>query len=299
MIGVLIPAGPDDPVADTVESCFTYLDGPLSIVVVNDGGAKVADELRPFGDRITVVDAPGTQPSGRQGKLWSNLALGFAWLADTVDCDVVVRLDTDALIIGYGLVEKARARFASEPDGGLLGANRYGPDGGTRVWSGVARTIMRETGPFGLRDPGLRRQLRSLERSAKANGYRRGEHALGAISLMSGPALRALRHTNTFDLTFPTSRLGDDHLLGLATYAAGFRIGEFSRPGDPLAVVWRGLAESPDALVARGVAGIHSVRSAPGWDHAAIRAYFAERRQQHNSNHGREGQPDLEPRPDL
>jgi hypothetical protein len=66
----------------------------------------------------------------------------------------------------------------------------------------------------------------------------------------------------------------------MLTVAAGYRIGDFSGPDDPMALKWIGLPAHPDELLARGKLVTHSVRSWQDLDQAQIRAIFAAARRQ-------------------
>ena len=45
---------------------------------------------------------------------------------------------------------------------------------------------------------------------------------------------------------FATSLLGEDHIMSLLAVAAGYRIADFGRPEDPMALKWRGLPAHPE-----------------------------------------------------
>jgi hypothetical protein len=74
------------------------------------------------------------------------------------------------------------------------------------------------------------------------------------------------------------SQLGDDHLLGLLAVAAGYRIGDFAGPDDPLALGWKGLPASPEELLTRQKLITHSVRRWGALGEPEIRSYFARAR---------------------
>src|SRR5262249_60135385 len=99
--------------------------------------------------------------------------------------------------------------------------------------------------------------------------------ALGAAYLLRPRALREIDRRGWLDLPLEASAAGEDHLTALLTVAAGYRLGDFGGPDDPLALRWQGLPLAPEDLVARRKLVTHSVR---GPHEEAIRAFFRERR---------------------
>jgi len=280
-VAIVMPVGPGERVSDTLESVRAYADPSRAVVLVDDTRDRIADEVaaaRRAGDDIHVVPAP-PGATGSRGGLWVKLAAGYRHACERLRFDLLLRMDVDALLIAPGVEDLALRRFAEQPSLGLLGSYRVGPDGGPRDFSPAARILRRETGPLGLRSPRRRATLRRILEEAERRGYAPGEHALGGAVLHSGAAVRALHERGWLDLPeLAGSSLGEDHLFALLTAAAGFGLGDFGGPGDPLALRWRGLPAHPDALLAAGVAVTHSVRSFGDLDEAAVRSRFARAR---------------------
>ncbi|MCU1495360.1 MAG: hypothetical protein JWO62_3124 [Acidimicrobiaceae bacterium] len=273
---VVIPAGPRDDIADTVDSVLVNIAHPRHIVLVDDthGQRPELEELRRVRD-ITVLDAPRGAPGGFGG-LWVKIATGYRHLAEHFAPQLVLRLDTDALVLAPGFEQEALDLFARDDRIGLLGSYRIDALGGRRDFTPAARILAHETGPLGLRSPALRRQLRSLTALANAHGYEAGEHCLGGAYVHSGAALRALNARGWLDQPLlARSRAGEDHLMGLLTRAAGFSIHDFGGPDDPFALRWRGMPYSPELLHEKGKLVTHSVRGQGSTDEARIRSYFA------------------------
>ena len=264
---VVIPAGPGATATDTLQSVFRYAD-PELVVVIDDTRGRGINFRR---EKVVVMPAVA---HGGQGELWVNLAQAFRYLAGNSQFDILLRIDTDALLLGSGLAAAAAAKFHENPKVGVLGACRFGCDGAARDWTPARKIFRAETGPRGLRHPALRRTLRGL--LAAASGYTLGEHALGGAVLYRGEAVRAMRRQGLLDFPeFVDSRLGEDHIFGLIAAVAGYRTDDFSRPGDPMAVRWKGLPLSPEALLKKGKLVTHSIRSWDGMSEQEIRDYFA------------------------
>ena len=273
-LAVVIPAGPGDDAEDTLRSVLHYAGAPRTVIVIDDTGGRCAG-LGALSPDVHVIPAPAGA-AGSQGGLWVKLAAGYRHALAVASFDLLLRLDADALVIGPGLEDLARARFASDPGLGMLGSYRYDMTGAERDWSPAARALGTACGLRGLRRPGLRRLLRRLRREAVANGYVVGEHPLGGAYLHSAAAVQAMARRGWLDLPgLAASTLGEDHLFALLTVGAGFRIGDFGGPEDPMALRWRGLPAPPADLLARHKLVTHSVRYWNDLDETSIRSAFA------------------------
>jgi hypothetical protein len=280
---VVIPDDGRDDLEDTVASVRTYLPGATTVVV--DDRSEPA-QRRALGPQCTVLPPLLKRTSfepfrlGRiNRRLWQKDCYGFRYVLANLDVDYVLRLDSDALVFGHGLDDIIVQRFHDDPECGLLGAYRLGRDGGLRDFAPVASGIRREAGWGGFRNPRSRSSLRALLREATSNGYVMGEHALGAVTAIR-PAMLAIWHTRGWlsDGGLAGSALADDWLLGIATVAAGYSLGDLDGPGGSIAVDWKGLPASPETLVAEGALATHSVRSWGGRSERETRSYFAELR---------------------
>jgi hypothetical protein len=279
-VAVIVPAGPQDDVFDTLDSVVRYTDPSRIILVIDDAGLGRMPggpaRLHALSPDIALVTAP-TAPAGTRGGLWVKVSAGYRWVLDRYDPGLVLRLDTDALMIGPGLEAIAERVFASDPEIGLLGSYRIGPDNGLRDFSWAARQLRREAGPRGLVHPRVRRHLRRYRRLAVRNGYVHGEHVLGGALIHSAAAIHAIADGGWLgeSRSLARSRMCDDHLLSLLTVAAGFRIADFGGPADPMALAWHGLPAHPADLLARGKLVTHSVRAFGDLTEQQIRAAFA------------------------
>ncbi len=279
-LAVIVPAGPSDDVADTLASVIHYTAPSRIVVVVDDTGTLVGGAGPiggPWPDTV-VLPAPCGAPGGHGG-LWVKLAAGYRWILDRYEPRIILRLDADALIIGSGLESEAEHAFSRHPAVGMLGSYRIGPDGGVRDASWASRQLRFETGPRGLLRPKRRSTLRHWRQAARRHGYIDGENALGGAYIHRYEAARSIDERGWFSQPWlASSKLGEDHIMALLTIAAGYRIGDFGGPGDPLALTWRGLPAHPDDLLTAGKLVTHSVRSWPGLTERQIRDIFARAR---------------------
>jgi hypothetical protein len=280
-IAVLIPAGPRDDALDTLASVVHYTDPSRVIVVIDDSGKHLArnNQIARLSSDIVVLPAVPARP-GKSGGLWWKQAAGYRWILEHYQPGVILRLDADALFIGHGLEAEAEQVFASDPTIGLLGSYRVGPDGGIRTFTLARRRLRAETGVRGLLKPKRRASLRGYHALARSHGYVDGENTLGAASILSYAAVKAIYDKGWFgDQMLATSSLDDDHLLALVTVAAGFRLADFGDPDGPLAVRMYTLPDHPAELLAAGKVVVHSVRSWQDLTEPDIREFFAKSRQ--------------------
>ena len=279
-IAVVIPAGPGDDILDTLSSVVHYTETSRVIVVINDNSRFLKDvaPIKRLSTDIILLEAPAGAP-GALGGLWVKLASGYRWILERYEPQVILRLDADALVIGSGLESCASQTFARYSNIGLLGSCRIGPDGGARDPSWAARRLGAEIGIRGLRHPKVRTHLRRYLSLARTYGYVDGESALGGAYLHSFEAANRIYLNGWFDQPWlASSRLGEDHIMALLTYAAGYRIADFGGPEGPLALRWKGLPAHPEELLARRKLVTHSVRSWENLSEEEIRRIFGEAR---------------------
>ena len=277
----MVPAGPRDDALDTLASVVHYTDPSRIIVVIDDRSdlTKNSSRIRALSSDIVVVSALPGLPPGAFGGLWVKLAAGYRWLLERYEPSMVLRLDTDALLIGAGLEAAAEQAFARDPGVGLLGSYRIGPDGKRRDNSWAAHQIRAEAGLRGLLRPKRRASIRGHLRSARKHGYTDGDHVLGGAYIHSYPALSRIYKNGWLDEPWmATSHIGDDHFFSMLTMAAGYRIADFGGPSDPMALRWRGMPAHPADLLATGKLVTHSVRSWQDLGEQQIRAIFAQAR---------------------
>lgn len=215
--------------------------------------------------------------------------LGLQWVQRRTDCDFVVKLDTDSLVIAP-FAARIRARFAQKPRTGMLGSHTLDPNGGTRnitaheIW-------MREMHKprFLLKAPveSYKRQhdpntrfVRAMFDRAIANGYSYGEHCLGGGYALSRAALDRMMSAGDLDdpLRWLHVDLAEDVVLGMLIRAIGMDIENFHIDGGVFGVKYIGLPDNPQNLLNRGFAITHSLKGDPRISEADIRAFFRDQR---------------------
>lgn len=266
---IVMPVGPhEDPAdyRDTLHSIAAYAQPGTSVLLLDDTARPdLRRSVADTGVQVDVLTGPGR--SGLRGALATLVCRGLAHAVGPMGAGQVLRMDSDAVMIGPGLEAAARQAFAADPGIGALGSFRTGPTGLARDFGPAAGLLEDDLGRRGLRHPTWALSLRRLLRTAERHGYERGEHALGAALLLSRPVLVECARRGWISAAggpagSGAAAMGDDHLLGLLVRAAGFRTADFGRPGEPLAVSWRGLPARPEELMASNAKVVHSVK---GW----------------------------------
>ena len=261
-IAIIVPAGPRENVLDTLASVVHYTDPSRVIVVIDDDPAlvTVSHRIQNLSEHIVIRSAPEGAPGG-YGGLFVKVASGYKWVLENYEPQIILRLDTDALLIGYGIESFAERIFAEDPQAGMLGSYKIGPDGRWRDFSWAARKLRAEAGIRGLIYPRRHAHLRRYLALAREHGYIDGENALGGAYIHSYNAANRMYLNGSFNQPWlAASELGEDHIMALLTRAAGYKICDFGGPDDPMALRWQGLPAAPADLLAKGKLVIHSVR---------------------------------------
>jgi hypothetical protein len=296
--GVLMPIGPgpDEPgrLRDTVSALEFFESGNFCLVIVDDGKedrdfGRVVSELGP--DRVTVMKNPRRgRGRGWEGACTSAVLGSLGHLADA-NVEFVLKLDSDALVIAP-FADQIISRFAGDSSVGMLGS-RYYADGTEpdREWvRSVAVATEKLMRPFALWRRtrvgffpavqtglfGRYKRIRNTIRSAFVNGYRVGDHCQGGGYALSRGCLKALeRHGHLDDpCTWLPTPVPADDVQALCVKAVGLHFRDFSGDGEPFACHWRGLPDSPENLLRRGAAIIHSLKDHAGRTEAQTRAFF-------------------------
>ena len=265
----VIPVGPNCQakfVDDTLASVRHYV--PLSrFIVLDDSGRGTGAGVGKDYD-ATVITTPGR---GKGDGLYLTLSEGFREaLLDPFD--VLLRIDTDAVVAGGTFVESARRMFADNPKLGSVGSANIGnfkTDPSAR--RGLLRNIRN---PWCLvSDPRTALATATLTARSRMHGYPIGSYVFGGVCLYSRNGIQGLHEASLLGrTTFATMGVPEDHLFGLLLTSAGFDLATLEAM---MGIRWRTLPASPQDLLAAGRELVHSVRTWEAMDETAIRAVFA------------------------
>jgi hypothetical protein len=201
------------------------------------------------------------------------LALGTVHAAGRVD--FVLRLDTDALVIGP-FAAAVRDFLRRHPQNGMLGT--------------LGCTCRRDEPYYGCEARAVsdvmyarHRHIRAHARRAIGNGYRAKEYCQGGAYVLPFRTLERMARRGYLAAPeiWVEAPVPEDVMMGMYTRAVGLRSMDFSMPGQPFANHYRGLPYAPRELVRRGHAIIHSVKRDAEFPENEIRRFFRDRRQWH------------------
>jgi hypothetical protein len=263
----IVPVGPKQAaeLSDTLASIRRY-EPAADVVVLSDGAYDIGQEL--------VDDAfPGARLwraprlSGGPPRLSPPLLWAYRRALGEFPFRILCKLDTDALLTGSGLFERARASFEEDPNLGLLGSTAVRADGVPSDLCYSAEVLAHERR--------WSRIVRETLEAAERRGWD-GAEAHGGVYLVSRIALERLADSGFLRSTPPWwSLLGEDLWLALGVAGAGYGIGSYGAPGEPLASGQGFLPIAKEDVLDRGVLAIHSVRrGVAGEDEAELRAFF-------------------------
>lgn len=262
---ILLPVGPRewDNLTDTLDSVAAYAPG-ARVVLCADGANDLRREAvaRAWPDAVLLR---GPHTSGGPPRLSPAIGWGYAWCRRHLRFDVLCKMDTDALLTGPGLLERAAQAFAADPALGMVGTRpmRLGGQEGDTTYS---RWVLAHEQRW---SPAVRRAVRA----ARAGGWA-GEECHGGVYLLSRTAVQRLDDVGWLARNPPWWTLvGEDLWFSLGVAACGLRISAL--PGRVIISGQRFVPLSDQQVLDEGVLAIHSVKA--GFDGAgqdAVRAFF-------------------------
>jgi hypothetical protein len=280
---VVLPVGPIgsgytlEQLMDTVESIIRYTVPERKIIIQDNSrplnvGAKVQAA---FPNEVMIIRSP--ENYGLFGGLYKAESIAYLSSVSFFDFDILIRQDIDALWIAKGLEDEAIAYFKENPKVGMLGDFPHSADG----YDWPRQLIQQQLSVFGwLRDPSRHRILKQLVTAAQGKGYKPGEHAIGGASILSGAFVQKLSEKGwLLREDIRRIKLQEDHLFSLLCRAVGMEIADFGSEGKPMSIAWRGLYDSPQALLDSGKKLIHSTRFYHDMKEEQIREFYKARRQ--------------------
>ena len=293
----MIPVGPSDAevagLIDLTDSLRVFASNVSHLIIIDDGVTpRGLDDLIawPGVDVVSLRTALSKKWVSVYAAQVAGTMIGLAYAAEQPDVAYVLKADTDTLAI-RPFHDMILAKFQTDPLAGILGACDFTPGGvpcDYSAWAarvpraGRALHFRRTVGRLPVRtyyvNMHRRRKIAGLLRLAEENGYERGRHCVGGAYALSDRALKRLRERGLLDdpLLWTGTGLGEDVVLGIAVSAVGLKMRDFVSDGEPFGVTLPGLPDTPQALLQRGFALVHSVKGDPISSESAIRAFYRE-----------------------
>jgi len=286
---VMIPAGPAtirEYLDDTIDSINHHVGMSNCVIAVIDDSRQ--NRFANLGDAVlnatvvTPADYREGTGSTTRGSLFCKLINALKLLVRHYRFDVLLRMDTDALMIGDAPHEDAIRFFESRPDVGMVGAFQRRGDGSdkTHAMAVKGRELAREMSlRRGFKNPALVTTLRRMVRRAEGHGYTWGDMCTGGACFMLPNAIKAMDDRGYFDLqVLKRSKLMDDALMALACYAAGYKLADLPEEDNVLAINWRRLPMPLKELISRRKKIVHPIKDEDVSIEPTVRAYFQKRR---------------------
>lgn len=290
---VVIPIGPFcrfEYICDTIESVIHYVSNSHVIILNDDSGKDTGQAVKNrFPDLIVLKTSKNY---GRDAGLYLNLSQAFIYAYKHFDFEVLLRLDTDALVIGYNAEIEAIKFFTDHPDVGLIGSYRFDCNGDARYFTKASDQIKNDisfTGIFKNRKELMAHPfkriygilfLKKIFRKSRHNGYETGEHCMGGAYFISRTCIEKLyKNGLLFRVEIGWSSLQEDMIFGLFLYSVGMKLGDFATENLPMGLRWRGLPCSPECLLSKQKKIIHSTRFFDRMNESDIRYFFKKQRE--------------------
>ncbi|MBX5495808.1 MAG: hypothetical protein IRZ15_10790 [Bryobacteraceae bacterium] len=260
-LGVVIPVGPDSiaEALDTLDSIDHYLLCRKCVVVVDDctdDGTLLRQRQQSHPDLVVLRNQ---RRNGMQF-LSHSLAAAYRYLVANYRVQTVLKLDTDALLIGYGLEKDAKDFMLRNPDVGIFGLHSVNADLSVKDYRMHTELIQFELS--------LRRRLRGygpwyrhIAKKAVENGWGLGDNVFGGAYFLTTRNIRKMEELGYLNPPYKgwNSSMAEDVYFSMCTVAAGFQMGQFAAPCGPLALDWKELPHPAAELLARGYKLVHSV----------------------------------------
>lgn len=278
---IVIPVGPNcrpDFLADTLDSIQTYIRSGYQVLLADDSQRGTGEDIREQYPDCVVLETDRSM--GKLGGLYVTLSRAFRYAIEHYRFEALLRMDTDAMIIGENPETAALDLFRSKPAIGIAGQYPLDYEGKPwdTGWPGGQIWKFLHTRAF-FKNIRAHSRIALLYRSARKNGYNRGESVFGGACFYNPLLLQKLADLKLLpDTILGRVDLEEDHLFSLLAKAVGFQLGSLSGPGLPMGCAWKGLPASPETLLNDQKKIIHSTRFYGPMDETAIRKYFARQR---------------------
>jgi hypothetical protein len=294
---LIVPIGPGKielrRFHELLDSLWTYEPNARLCLAIDSSPEPRDLPLSPLwnGCRFITLQAPYRgQGKPLFGRLSAGILLALRTLLREDPFEFVLRMDTDALIIGP-FRDAVRGFIAQHPEAGIVGT--------------LGCTCRREAPYFGYEKTAVSHVFAALDalpvaacprirehaRLAVANGYVGIEYCQGGAYVLPYETLYRMSSAGCLDFQEDWLPLAvpEDVMMGMYTRTVGLRSLDFSLPGEPFGNHHRGLAYSPSEMVRRGNSLIHSTKRDSNYTESHIRRYFRARRRREVSAKGARG----------
>lgn len=278
---VVIPVGPnsnEDFIKDTINSIRFYCQCTLKIILLDDSKQNLGYLIKiQFTETDVIINR---KRSGLAGGLYISLSHAYKHAIKNYQFNSLLKLDTDALIIGLNPQHDAEKMFRNNPKIGIAGLHKTRTEAysfNTHLDNEWPRKhLIRATCTWRIiKRPVGNLALRKYFFKALVNGYELGENIFGGAYFINERLLQNLDEAGLLpDNRLSNSRLGEDHLFSLLAKVVRFDMGDLASDDLPFACAWKTLPASPEELHKNRKKVIHSTRNWENMNEQEIRQYF-------------------------
>ena len=257
-VAVVLPIGPGKETAlDTLESVEVFCPEPHVVFIIDDRTRDGTYEALVAAKRPNWQIFRNQKPQGIE-RLVHGLCFAYEQVLARTDCELILRLDQDALLIKPGLVPEALTFMVGNPGVGLFGV--YDVDyNRPRHFDSHRQLFNRETAWYRSL-MGCQPSWKPYLKMAEDKGYKRGENVFGGAYFITRNCLEAVRELGALKVPWHWhSQVQEDVYFSMVSVAAGFQLGHFAAPDGPLCMEWRGLPFPAAVLAASKYKLVHSV----------------------------------------
>lgn len=242
---------------DTLESVAWYCPEPHTAIIIDDCTQDgtyedLLSQRRPNWQILRNRSAMG------YARLTHSLCFAYRSVLSHTSCSLILKLDTDSLIIKPDVLSDALTYAREHPRVGMFGVHTcdYNRPRSFEYHTQLLTTEMNWRNWF----KGTRPAYASLLRRAERRGYRRGDNVFGGAYFVTRNCLDAMLRAGALDLPYAWhSHLMEDVYFSIATVAAGYQLGHFAAPDGPLCLEWEGLPYPALELAESKYKVIHSL----------------------------------------
>jgi hypothetical protein len=286
---IVIPVGPTcklEYIIDTIDSIKSYIHCTYTIIISDDShDSAIQQRLQISHPDLIILKT--TKNYGKGLGLYTTLSNAYRYALDHFNFKALLRLDTDALMIGPGSENQIIEFFERNPSVGMAGryvkglqsADEFGNvwiNGGRRPIVAIAKIFTK----YYLRHPFIYWRIRKLLFTAINEGYDLGEFVFGGAYAFSRLGLEKLRDNNLLPMDKVLGAdMEEDHFFSLSMVSVGMRLADLASGDAPFACTWRGLPAHPQTILQANKKIIHSTRYWEEMKEDEIRKFFKDKRE--------------------
>jgi hypothetical protein len=312
--GVYVAVGPGAQevprIRDLVESILAHEPATPFILFVDDSleDRDLVGQLRlpPTCAAISIIHPRHGKGNGQFGPQFATNLISANWFAKNTNVEFVLKMDTDALVIGP-FAERLSQLFARESGIGIVGVLGRTCNKSSREYHafGEVETLMKNVLRMGpeiedarwiegqggkIHIPGIGVWNRSMLQAlaiirrdlivAVQHGYTLGQYIQGGAYAISPQLIRFLAQLyaerpleNWYELPFP-----EDVIMAVYCGVASLGLREQYEPFNVFGVQYKGLSSAPQEMLDSGYKLIHSLKNDPSYSESAIREFFMKAR---------------------